>query len=83
MDIDLYHRVEMLRLTVMRRAGDLVSEGERRRFAENMAFVYRMDETSVLAVIEDVLGVAYVVAPAAPPCSASRITERELMALDD
>ena len=83
MDIDFYQRVELLRLTVMRRAGDLLNDGERRRFAENMAFVYRMDELSVLAVVEDVLGVAYAVAPVAAACSASRITERELAAIDD
>jgi hypothetical protein len=58
MDIDFYQRVEMLRLTVMRRASDLVCEGDRRRFAENMAFVYRMDERSVLAVLDEVLGTA-------------------------
>ncbi len=83
MDIDFSRRVEMLRLTVMRRAGDLVSEGDRVRFAENMAFVYRMDEPSVLAVIEDVLGLAWAVEPVAAPGSERRITVRELVALED
>jgi hypothetical protein len=67
-------------MTVMRRASDLSSPGDRQRFAENMAFVYRMDETSVLAVLDDLLGVVYV-----PVASASdrRSTQRELAAIDD
>lgn len=78
MGIDFEDRLGLLRLTVLRRAMDLVSEGERRRFAENMAFVYRMDETSVLALLDDVLGVAY--GPVAPD---RRSTEREIPAVDD
>jgi hypothetical protein len=82
MEMDLEHRIAMLRLTVMRRAGDLVSALDRRRFAENMAFVYRMEEAAVLAVLEDVLGVSYA-PPPVDSASASRITERELLAVDD
>jgi hypothetical protein len=82
MDIDFNNRVELLRLTVMRRATDLVSAVDRRRFAENMAFVYRMDEASVLAVLDDMLGAVF----APPPvvrAAADKITERELAAIDD
>jgi hypothetical protein len=64
MDIDYGMRVELLRMTVMRRATDLRSEGDRKRFAENMAFVYRMDEAVVRALLDDVLGVEDSAAPA-------------------
>jgi hypothetical protein len=64
MDIDYDLRVELLRMTVMRRATDLRSDGDRRRFAENMAFVYRMDEAVVRAVLDDVLGMEEGAAPA-------------------